>query len=717
MAERNSAGEGHCQSSPADPRPDTLASLTAQASSASAQLPDQNPKRRPSRPRNGAAETPRSSSPTWVDVDQQEPLRRVRSSKRKSSGGSSSARGATVRRSSAPEPEPIEDDPGGFFPKLAKILEGKESESGKRRASTGTTVSHRASSSDVNAGYRRVRQANVQRRIGNLNNASLLSVLSSLTEISGISSGSNSTVTQESYNKSAAKGKKPKARSKSNTSETGNSHSDPHSYQYPQGYYNVFNYMESNYPTAYAPPTAMWQTRSTSSSGYEASDGSSHGPAPPSSQSSYASPSLSRKAGQRNSWAQQEKFNSDSGISVRGSSPEPSDLKKENRQPSVHDSAEEDENGQNMGLTRMPPPQPPSARSRRNSSQGDEQLRERLEDQENAARQHTLQSPQPRRFFQPYGVMPYEPSPAPYGERPPPAYAHPPPQAPYAPGQYGYPPYAHHQVQGPYGIEHMEGFNPDFSRHTLMGYELLASKLQANQSEQENSKDKLMPMYRGFEGLKHRVLLHLQDEISQLEEELRILDECIAQLPQPEGMENLPASRRAETNHGTDLHHRRTSHLGKIFMKLEQYNQALTSYSNSIRNFERTESEQIQRYRVWMQEHAPIDPNEAKFLGHAEDLISARRPDMNEELRGHNAAPMRQPAAVTLPAMILLLPLVAFSIIPGLFARLCFLGLLGLGGYAVFSSTEIANVMSVADWKNCAAVYFTLMAFVAVLAR
>ena len=79
-------------------------------------------------------------------------------------------------------------------------------------------------------------------------------------------------------------------------------------------------------------------------------------------------------------------------------------------------------------------------------------------------------------------------------------------------------------------------------------------------------------MYRKFEHLNHRVLLHLQDETCELEEELRQLDECIAQMSprDAEGYE-YPASRRSDARYGSDVHFKRTELLGRIFQKLEQY--------------------------------------------------------------------------------------------------------------------------------------------------
>jgi hypothetical protein len=141
------------------------------------------------------------------------------------------------------------------------------------------------------------------------------------------------------------------------------------------------------------------------------------------------------------------------------------------------------------------------------------------------------------------------------------------------PSQSQYPP-----VQPPqYQIRPSEPKSP---KPTRVGYELLAERLSKSSNEDEagSEKEHLVPMYRKFESLNHRVLLHLQDEIAELEEELRYLDECIAQcLPRDYAGHQYPASRRGDARYGGEMHNRRTELLGRIYLKLGQYSKTLTS--------------------------------------------------------------------------------------------------------------------------------------------
>jgi transcriptional regulator of heat shock response len=120
------------------------------------------------------------------------------------------------------------------------------------------------------------------------------------------------------------------------------------------------------------------------------------------------------------------------------------------------------------------------------------------------------------------------------------------------------------------------------SRPTVVGYELLANELSASSPASSSSdthrkkKKGLVPMYRKFSHLNHRVLLHLQDETSELEEELRHLDECIAQMtPRDADGYPYPASRRGDARYGGEMHFKRTELLGRIYQKLEQYSKFL----------------------------------------------------------------------------------------------------------------------------------------------
>lgn len=109
---------------------------------------------------------------------------------------------------------------------------------------------------------------------------------------------------------------------------------------------------------------------------------------------------------------------------------------------------------------------------------------------------------------------------------------------------------------------------------TSSGYGLIASHLTHSASE---DKAAFPPLYRRFESVNHRVLLHLQDEISQMEEDLQSLDEYeemhrVATAEQ-EGTKPMPASRRMDVQSRTysNLHYRRMDLMAALTQKTEQY--------------------------------------------------------------------------------------------------------------------------------------------------
>ncbi|KAI3334588.1 hypothetical protein F4824DRAFT_182150 [Ustulina deusta] len=166
--------------------------------------------------------------------------------------------------------------------------------------------------------------------------------------------------------------------------------------------------------------------------------------------------------------------------------------------------------------------------------------------------------------------------------------------------------------------------NPHFIKHPLRpekppltGYELLASRLSATSVGPGGPL--LRPIYRRFETLNHRMLLHLQDEICELEEQLRLLDTADTQNRRlPNGI--LPASRRAEIVSGSELQWHKTDILGKIGFKLEQYNRVLSSFRETLSLPAPTPAD-MQEYRGFLASYVPIAEMETRFLDATDDLV------------------------------------------------------------------------------------------------
>ncbi|KAJ9205718.1 hypothetical protein DTO207G8_3276 [Paecilomyces variotii] len=239
------------------------------------------------------------------------------------------------------------------------------------------------------------------------------------------------------------------------------------------------------------------------------------------------------------------------------------------------------------------------------------------------------------------------------------------------------------------------------------GYEYLAAKL----TPTVNGEKTIPPLYRKFESINHRVLLHLQDEISQMEEDLHILDDYeemhrIA-LAKQEGTKPMAASRRMEANAQSysALHYRRMDLLGKLILKTEQYNNALCSYSKVMQTLPQAPERDIETYRAWMKENCPIVRSETRFLDYNLDLVS---------LAPRSTTSIYSTMAITAAAI--LLPLLAFGTISEFIGRLVVVAIVG-GAAGVFAAKHASGVEQHVDpqdgWR-CAAIYFGCMAVAAI---
>lgn len=276
---------------------------------------------------------------------------------------------------------------------------------------------------------------------------------------------------------------------------------------------------------------------------------------------------------------------------------------------------------------------------------------------------------------------------------------------------------------------------PDLSKTTLTGYELLANELSTIPKPNEDTTSSatgphITPLYRKFTQLHHRILLHLQDELSEMESQLRVLDELIAQTytspappqpqPQPQPKPSLSSkdapplplphhssSRRAESHpHSPPIFAQRTHLLGRIFLKQQQYHLALRDYTTSTRDSRPAEEGEIETYKSFLQERKPIWEGELAFLEKQEDLVAplgfktngsnavrvknkGQRADGDARADGTAAAAYRDLVweQTAFLAALLLLPLLLPTLLPDLASRAAATALLGAGaGLVIWGS-------------------------------
>ena len=244
------------------------------------------------------------------------------------------------------------------------------------------------------------------------------------------------------------------------------------------------------------------------------------------------------------------------------------------------------------------------------------------------------------------------------------------------------------------------------------GYEFLASNI--------HSKDDalLKPIYRKFEMLNNRMLLFLQDEISEMEEQLKDLDDAIAHEEQNGAKRS--ASRRAEAKLPSQLQWHRLDLLGRSFAKVEQYSErhlskppchgqvanrcfpdrALTSYSNLTKSLEPASHADITAYRSWISKHAPMVECESAFLNKDSDLLSVSPPSASK-------SDFRSGTALETPVIVvafgMLSTIIVFKLVPQIFARLVISAMLGVASLCTLSPEVMNKPGSALNWRKAIA--------------
>ncbi|KAI9680893.1 MAG: hypothetical protein M1817_004333 [Caeruleum heppii] len=179
--------------------------------------------------------------------------------------------------------------------------------------------------------------------------------------------------------------------------------------------------------------------------------------------------------------------------------------------------------------------------------------------------------------------------------------------------------------------------------------ELLASEFSSASVPSAARRSSVVPVYRRFDTLNHRVLLHLQAEVTELEEELQALD--------------AQAMQRHETPLGTmtrsEIGWRRTELLGRIFIKVGHYNQALASYHRLAQSLTLPREAQVRRYRSWIDRHTT--PAQLKAFSRWDGA----------DLGSFESTPQDRFAHMNIIVSVALLsPILAFTIIPSFLARI-----------------------------------------------
>jgi hypothetical protein len=131
---------------------------------------------------------------------------------------------------------------------------------------------------------------------------------------------------------------------------------------------------------------------------------------------------------------------------------------------------------------------------------------------------------------------------------------------------------------------------------------------------------------------------------------------------------------------------------------LTTVDQALSSFSGMLKNLDPARAEDVEAYHSWMEEHAPVDRSETRFLEQTTDLLAVSRRRSAGSVGG---AGLHRSIAIGLP-LIAVVPLIALAVVPGVFGRLFVIVLIGSAEVAVVVSTELIDFLTLREWVVCA---------------
>lgn len=228
-------------------------------------------------------------------------------------------------------------------------------------------------------------------------------------------------------------------------------------------------------------------------------------------------------------------------------------------------------------------------------------------------------------------------------------------------------------------------------------YDLLASAIG---SRDEAS---LMPIYRKFETLNNRILIYLQDEIAKMEEGLKRLDATITE--EDGQVTHLMAPMHTYPSQSKWQRHEL---ICRILAKVEQYNTALSSYSNLTKSLQPASQTDIHSYHEWITKHAPLLQEETEFLHNGADLMTLLQPKFQKPLYPQDIPTMV--VVVTLVSTI-----VVFRVVPSVLARLVISAVVGLASLFTLAPHILADVKQIRESKRMIGSYAAVMLVLAIV--
>ena len=128
-----------------------------------------------------------------------------------------------------------------------------------------------------------------------------------------------------------------------------------------------------------------------------------------------------------------------------------------------------------------------------------------------------------------------------------------------------------------------------------------------------------------------------------------------------------------------------------------------------VKNLSPASHADIDSYRAWITEHAPVVEQEAAFLRKENDLVSVTPLALSPATAKIN---FRSGSALETPVIVvafgLLSTIIVFKVVPQILARLVISAMVGIAALCTLSPEVMTNVNCVRDWAKAIATYVIL---------
>ncbi|KAL1957933.1 hypothetical protein VTO42DRAFT_5325 [Malbranchea cinnamomea] len=222
-------------------------------------------------------------------------------------------------------------------------------------------------------------------------------------------------------------------------------------------------------------------------------------------------------------------------------------------------------------------------------------------------------------------------------------------------------------------------------------------------------------LYRKFRDLNHRLLCYLQEDIAQMEDDLETLDELETMQLSPSDAQNSPRQKLLaaklhdlQINDWSVLRYKRQDLMEKILARTEQYNRTLYTYSKTMKALPPATEQDVDSYRAAVQGN--MTKTDRRILGHDTDLVI-----LDPNLLYSRPNPLYATVSALFAAI--LLPLLAFGAISEFFGRVVVVAFTGAAIAFWASHGPPGNEYAIAPqnaWAY-AVLYFSFMSIAAMV--